>query len=133
MNEVALRLEFAGTPAISLRDGDAPEWIVPFDDNVVRDDVAVLEGEDIQRAHELVLLEEERHGKAAGPPAGSQRRAGGEVVERQAVDEHDAVRVVLAAMLQTVGADRQEAVAEDPPEVCGEHLESPPRLRRKRR
>ena len=53
----------------------------------MRDDVAVLEREDVEGAQEFFELEDERHGQRSPAPARRQRRAPGQVVERQPVDQ----------------------------------------------
>ena len=70
MDQVALRLQLAGRAARSaVRHRQAVERVVAEDDDVVRDDLAVFEREDVERAHELVALEEQRHRQPARSPS----------------------------------------------------------------
>src|SRR5687767_15604548 len=59
VNEVTLRLQLAAATAILLTDGDAREGIGPEDDDVVRDDVAVLKRKYVQAPGKLPLFEKQ--------------------------------------------------------------------------
>ncbi len=73
VNEVTLGLLLAAAPAIGVRDAHATKRILADDHDVARDEVAVLEREDVERALELVPGEQERHRQPSALPRRRER------------------------------------------------------------
>ena len=96
VNQVAFRTAARTRAAVGRRDTRRAERIGAGDDHVVRDDVAVLEREDIERAQKLLELEEQRHGERSPPPPGGVRQALGEIVERKPIDERQRMQRAAA-------------------------------------
>jgi len=121
--QVALGLELAAAPNVHLGDRDPVERILPKNGDVSGDDLSVFERKHVERARELLALEEQRHGETPLIPAPRERNARRQVVERQPLDQRDAADFCFFISRQSVGADRVEPIAEDPAEVGGQRLE----------
>ncbi len=59
---------------------------------VMRDDVAVLERKDVERARELVAGEDQRNRELPARPLARERHAAAEIVDGQALDERERVK-----------------------------------------
>ncbi len=73
VDEVTLGLLFAAAPAIVVRDAHAAKQVLAGDDDVARDEAAVLEREDVEGALELVPGEQQRNCQPAALPRRRQR------------------------------------------------------------
>jgi hypothetical protein len=87
VNQVALRLQLAGTAQVGFGYPRTAERIVTDDRDVVRDDLAVLDGKDVERSLELIPREEEWHCQTAAAPAMDRRGACREIREGHLVYE----------------------------------------------
>ena len=111
VNQMALRLQLARPAQVGLRDARAGKWIVSDDGDVVGDDFAVLDGEDVERSLELVPREEQRDGEAGAAPSMDRWRAGGEIGESDLVHERERVKQLIGSG-EAVRDQRVEALTE---------------------
>jgi len=71
-----------GTADVGRRDTDAGEGVSAGNEHVIRDNVAVLEWKDVERAEKLVTFEDQGHRQRAAAPSGRERHARGKVLKR---------------------------------------------------
>ena len=92
---------------------------------MTRDDVAVLEREDVERPLELVPREEQRDGQPAALPRRGERHGAREVVERHAFDQAERSHVggIASEPCQPIRDERVQPRAEDRSQVADERLE----------
>jgi hypothetical protein len=131
MNEVTLGAELARAPRIGLRDPGRTKRAGPGNHDVVRDDVPVLEREDVQGAEEFFELQNQRHGKRAPAPAVRQRQAFCQILERQPIDKRERVQDSRRhrRSVQSVGHDGSQPCAEHPTQLRREALQAGALLR----
>ena len=93
--------------------------IAAGDDFVVGDDVAVFEREDVERAKELLALEDERNGERAAAPVRHERGAPRQVGKREVVDERNRVHHARRRRrrVQPIGSEGMQPGAEDATQI----------------
>src|SRR5262245_8710784 len=120
MNQVTLRAQLARAPCIRLRNSCVAERIRSDDDDVMRDDVAVLERKDIERAEELLQLENERNRQRASMPTRHVGYALDEIVEGKPIDERQRVQESRSRRgIESVRDNRSQSRAEDAVKLGG--------------
>jgi hypothetical protein len=125
VNQMALCRQLARAPDVARRHARSAELVGPGNHHVVRDDVTVLQREHVQRTKELVALENQRHRERTPAPRGAERRARRQVAEREALYEREAVDQARRGgrFRQTVGDQREQALAEYPPQIVCQRVE----------
>ena len=87
----------------------------------MRNDVAIFEREHVERSTELVIRQNQRRREPHPVPAGRQRDALRQVVERQLIDERQRVNSILIAF--AVGDERSQVPIEDAAQIAGQAIE----------
>ena len=125
VNQMALGGQLAGAAHVVRRDARAAERVRTGDEHVARDDVAVLERKDVERPEELFTLEEQRHRQRAPAPCRGERRARGQVPEREALEEREGMQRTRrrGRCFQTVGDDRLQPLPEDTAQIGRQSVE----------
>ena len=128
MDEVTLGLLLAPTPPIRVVDAQVGKRRRSDDYDVVGDDAAVLERENVERAIELVRGKEQGNREPASLPVRRQRCGAREIVERELLHERKRSHhvVVAVAAAQSVGDERQQTRAEDRSQIDDERIECGP-------
>jgi hypothetical protein len=92
VQQQAADLRLAGAPEVARRHRHPREGVVAVQRLVVRDDLAELDGEGVERAGELAAREHHRGGGATGLPAPHAGRAGAEIRQIERGDERETGR-----------------------------------------
>src|SRR5688500_4616910 len=91
---MALRLALARTAEVRVADRHSRKRTGTGDRDVFGNDLAVLEGEDVEAAAELFGRQHERRGQTEAAPAGRERDALREIRKCEAVDQRQRVHAL---------------------------------------
>ena len=94
MDQMALGLQLDAAAQIRVADAQSGEHVLADHDLVAGDDAAVLEREDVERAQELVLRQDQRRGRASLAPVRRARRARREIGKGDPFDECQGVHSI---------------------------------------
>ena len=120
---MALRLKLAAAAQVGFADPQPGEDVLSGNEPMIRDDAAVLDREDVERPEEFLAAQQQRHRGAGPPPVAGARRARGQVVEVQPIDQRQRVHAI-GIVGSAVRHQRLQAGAENPPQIRRQRLES---------